>query len=956
MPDFGREVIPILSDHCFHCHGPDPSTRQADLRLDHREHAQGVLGGTISDSEVWARIVASEDDVRMPPPDQVHQLDAHERDVLRRWIDGGSPYQSHWAFETPQRAVPPPPDPQNLTGAAKGPVDAFLNEALAEAGLSPVGSTDPQTYARRVALTLTGLPAPEPWIQDYLRDPSPKNKTILIDRLLASPDYGIHHAKDWLDAVRYGDTHGMARDDERSIWLYRDWVVDALNASVPFDRFTIAQLAGDLLQDPSVQDHVATGFLRCNVSTAEGGSIEDELVVSYAADRVDTIGTVWMGLTVACAKCHDHKFDPLSQKEYYQLLALVNNLDEEPMNGNAMAPPPLVRVPDEDQAKELADIEEQIVHLERRRDLLARQRVGEADFAADLAHLLRDDGQPEWSWHRLSGLRVPNNTAIAEDWPLGPEKPFDDSDTFDRVVRSGPWDDLSQPKPDRPTVRWEAFDASSERVSVSGDNEAKFFHATLRADRPTVLRLEFGSDETLWKPVRYQIWLDERLVVAHRYRQDEVPFDDALDLAIGPGVHSLKIAVSAFGGPLRGWFRMHAPEEPLTKTKAAELLVCTMDPHGRELTENLRQLQDRRLRIEQSVAVSMVARERTAARPTFVLDRGRYDHPTVAVHRATPRVLGGRPTTDRLDFARWLVSPRHPLTARVAINRIWGQAFGRPLVETSGDFGLQGTRPTHPKMLDDLAARWPSRGWDIKRLRRELLSTAAFARRGLRPPSSDPSNRWLSVAAVHRLDSETIRDTRMLAAGMLDRRMGGRGVKPPQPTGLWAPVSQPNSTTANFVADSGTKPFRRSLYLFWKRTAPPPSMQTFDAPTRDACLVARSRTNTPLQALALLNDFQNMQAAGGMAIRRGGGNLDIPQAFEDAVGRRPTDAESARLRSLHRDLRDHYAEHTQDAERLVRSLELQPWFGGPVFPPNEVAAATMLCNTLLNLSESITRP
>ena len=701
------------------------------------------------------------------------------------------------------------------------------------------------------------------------------------------------------------------------------------------------------------------------MSTAEGGSIDEELIASYAADRVDTVGTVWMGLTIACAKCHDHKFDPTTQADYYRLTALFNNLDEEPMNGNAVDPTPVAEVPTRRQRESLRRIDELAADLDdrlrQRRDAI----VGSGDYERWAAHeptVAPEDVRAwvdRWTWHRVTGLRQPNNTAVAEDRPLGPENGFDIDQSFDAR------------KPDGSTVHWKTHSPGGDGwTRVMSDNAANFYYVAfdtpgdLGFDGGFDLPLTIASRETLWKPVRFRVWLDDAVVFDRRFRQDEIPMERTLTIPVEPGRHSLKIQVAAFGGPLRGQFRVDADELAKQLTASVddeatrERYTRFVDPAGLELRRQREHLRRHRIAIRNRIPVTMISRERDEVRPTHLLVRGAYDHPGDAVARGVPTFLAEKADVDdRLEFARWLTSGDHPLTARVQVNRIWKSAFGRGLVGTDGDFGLQGSRPTHPRLLDDLAVDYVRGGWSSKRVLRDIVLSGTFGQSSIpRGLDVDPTGESLAFYPRRRMPAEVIRDTRLQAGGLIAHRIGGRGVKPPQPAGLWEPVSQPNSTTARFVADDVPRHYRRSMYLFWKRTAPPPSMQTFDAPMRDACVVDRGRTNTPLQALALLNEYQNLQAAAGMARRFGrAGRFDVASAFRAATGREPTPAETDTVRRTHRELIDAYRDATDDVAALSDSVGWNDVGASARFDA-ATAAATLTASMLLNLSESVTIP
>ncbi len=936
--DFNRDVRPILSDKCFACHGFDAGSRQADLRLDRPEEAAGVLVGTGAPgadprqgSEVWARLISADPDVQMPPPEFGKSVTPAERETLGRWIDQGAAYQTHWAFE-PILAPNAPP------GSATW-IDGWIDEGLRKEELRPAPLASPHSIARRVALDLVGLQADPTVLTEYLEQPNERGYRRLVDRLLADPGFGEHQARAWLDTARYGDTHGMARDDERSIWPYRDWVVASINDNQPIDRFTVEQLAGDRLDQPTLSQIVATGFLRCNVSTAEGGSIEQELRVRYAGDRTETLATTWLGLTVGCAACHDHKFDPISQVEHYRLAAFFADIDEEAMNGNALAPSPTVPVPSDAQARRMARIESQM-----------------AAIAAKLAVI-----EPPAGWS-IDDIAF---SGSAGGWQQsGPLTPTDNTDAYFDTAGAGEQAD------------WR--DVQGDRVTISSDNSATMLSRELTTSVARNVQLRLASNETLWKPLRITVWVGDRLVHWQAYRQSDVPFDQIIDLPLNVGVNRVIVRVSQFGGPVRATVELdagqlnHLPVDDDAKHHRLFVDVC-----GREMFGKWLQRREASLRLAREIPVTMVSRPAATPRQTYVLARGQYDHPTDPVTPAGPAVLppvvarnGGVP--DRLDLARWLVDPQHPLPARVWANRLWQSIFGHGLVSTPEDFGTQGQPPTHPELLDRLATELIRTGWDRKRMLRQMVLADAYRRRSDHDvkvddawQDRDPENRFLAAGPSGRLSGETLRDTILQAAGQLDRTIGGRGVKPPQPQGLWEPVSQPNSTTARFVADRGGQVVRRSLYTFWKRTAPPPMMATFDAPTRESCTVRRSVTNTPMQALLLLNDPQLFAAAGGLARRasalpsdtfspnwsKGDNDEDrfLAAAMGFALGRTADGIEQDLLRRSHDDYHNYFVEHPDSANQLASLADLN-------LPPAQAAARVMMAHTIFNLSEMVTRP
>lgn len=740
--DFDRQIRPLLADNCFQCHGPDERARKAKLRLDRREGLLGqVAPGRPEASPLLERISSSDPDHRMPPPGSGRSLTPAQIARIRTWISRGARWTRHWALRPITR--PAVPSATGLEIRSRNAIDRFVGVRLQQQGLTPSGPSDRGRLVRRVTLDLTGLPPLPRDVDTVVADGGADWFERLVDRLLGSPRFGEHHARHWLDLARYADTDGYQDDEPRVMWRWRDWVIDVVNHNMPFDRFTIEQLAGDLLPGARPEQVLATGFNRNNRTNGEGGSIAEEFRVEYIIDRLDTLSTTWMGLTLACARCHDHKYDPLSQRDFYRLFAFFNNIPEKgTYRRNA---PPLLKIPTPVVADELAQLSKSI------------------------------DALPE-------------------------------------------------------------------------------------------------SDKS-------------------------------------------------------------------RKT-----------------------LEIRRTALLKAVPSTMVMRE-GPSRDTFILVRGRYDRHGEKVTAGVPAALPGLNRDlprNRLGLARWLVDDRHPLTARVAVNRIWQQLFGRGLVETPEDFGAQGSRPSHPALLDWLASEFRDGGWDVKRLLR-LIVTSHTYRQSSRvrrvDVQRDPDNRWLARGSRLRLSAEMIRDQALAVSGLLVEQLGGPSVKPYQPAGLWKEIAGGASGAYKngYRADRGVGLYRRSLYTFWRRTIPPPMMATFDAPSREACSVRRGRTNTPLQALALMNDTLFVEAARHLADRVAGaatvaGRIDL--AFARVLGRRPRAIERQLLMASYRRSHVRFAVHPALGKQLLAVGESK----SP--DPGDVAAAAALvttCHVILNLDEAVTR-
>nr|WP_240893931.1 PSD1 and planctomycete cytochrome C domain-containing protein [Limisphaera ngatamarikiensis] len=1007
---FNRDIRPILSDHCFHCHGFDANHRKADLRLDTREGATAprkgrpaVVPGDPEASELWHRITAADPADRMPPPDSGHVLTPEQIERVRRWIAEGAPYEKHWSFEPPQR--PPLPEVRR-TDWPRNAVDRFILARLEREGLAPSPEADRVTLIRRVTLDLTGLPPTPEEVEAFLKDNRPDAYERLVDRLLDSPRYGEHMAHYWLDAARYGDTHGLHLDNERSMWAYRDWVVSAFNRNLPFDRFTVEQLAGDLLPNPTRDQLIASGFNRCNVTTSEGGAIEEEFRVRYAVDRVETVGTVWMGLTLGCAACHDHKIDPITQKEFYQLFAIFNNLAENAMDGNALLPPPSLSLPTPEQERELAALERRLQELES----ALTARVAQVAYRDPAEQEDRARPQPvEVSW-------------VDDDFPPGAEPRRNEGNPAHRwvMVEEGPVQKGRRSLERSGQGVHQTFFSSCDQPLVVGTDDVLFAHVFLDPEAPpTAVMLQYHVDGQ-WS--RRANWGDpdaipygrpgtpEKLQMGPlppvgRWVRLEV---STAALGLAPGTRITGMAFTLFGG--RAWWD-HAglvtvrdpgrdPEQSLTawwdreRSRAREsglpeslrrLLdrswteltpgerddvrfhylrhVYTGDAELVELRTQREKVRAQKADLERQIPGTLISRELEQPRPAHVLIRGQYDKPGEPVGPGVPAILPPLPPaerTNRLTFALWLVSPEHPLTARVTVNRFWQQLFGIGLVRTSEDFGLRGEWPSHPELLDWLAVEFRESGWDVKRLMRLLVTSATYRQSSRVTPElleRDPENRLLARGPRHRLDAEVVRDSVLFVSGLLNLEMGGRGVRPYQPPGIWEAVGYTTSNTARYEQDHGPALYRRSLYTFWKRTAPPPFMVLFDAPSREQCTVRRERTTTPLQALALMNDVQVVEASRHLGARmwREGGTDDrarLRRGFRLVTGRAPEPEEELVLLE---NLKRQRARYQNDLESARALLAVGESPAPEDIPPGELAAYTLVANLLLNLDEFLTK-
>lgn len=991
--DFNRDIRPILSDTCYKCHGPDEEHRAADLRLDTQEGLDyAVVPGEPSDSELVARITSDDPDMLMPPVDSGRELTEDQISKLKAWVAQGAKWQQHWAFVPPTRPQVP------ATEWGSNPIDRFVVRQIEQAGLSPNPRADRSQLLRRVSMDLTGLPPTPDQLEQFLADDSPDAYEKQVDRLLASPRYGEHRARYWLDAARYGDTHGLHLDNYREMWLYRDWVIDAYNRNLPYDQFAIEQLAGDLLEDPTQEQIIASGFNRAHITTSEGGAIAAEVDMRNVVDRTSTMGTVFMGLTIGCCVCHDHKYDPISQQEYYQLYAFFNSLEGNPLDGNAKDHPPVLRVYSEAQKHRRAEIDQQLASIDQKR----KEKLAEIDYqepkqetSTEVSEQPQDfvwvdDAFPDgaepstWDWNQsltepFAGKRSWFRKAdgLSQHFFISARNPLqvhsEDDVLFAHVYFP------SDQQPDEIMLQWN--DGSWEHRAYWGDNQIDWGandspsrrHAGPLPEAGKWVRLEVRAGDVGFKPgSRINGWAftqfggavqwDAAGIVTRgaplaQYRSLTQWVTDMSRIADRKLPEPVK---SLVGKPMDQW----TEDERMAVTHYFLEYQCEDTIAEFQVLHQQREdLIQEKKNLEQSAPTTLVSRELPEPKSAFIMKRGEYDQPGDAVQRDTPGVLPAFPDDlprNRLGLARWLVSDGHPLTARVAVNRIWQQVFGKGLVKTSEDFGAQGQPPSHPELLDWLAVDFVEHDWDVKRLIKQMVMSDTYQQSCLVTPDewkADPENRWLARGPRYRWDAETLRDQALFVAGLLTDQIGGPSVKPPQPDGLWFAVGYSGSNTVRFKKDQGhDKVHRRSLYTFWKRTSPPPQMSTFDAPSREECTVRRERTNTPLQALLLMNDPQYVEAARHFASRiiSEGGESDrakFAYAVRSALCRDLRSQEDAKLQQYLEQCRADFATDPERAEKLVAIGETPAQSDDPT----ELAAWTMVANLIFNLDEFVSK-
>ena len=986
---FSRKIRPILSDKCFACHGPDDKSREGGFRLDVREQAMAeadsgvppIVAGDPAASELVRRITADDESELMPPPDSNKTLSTEEITLLQQWIAQGAKWEKHWSFIPLQRTEPPKATLADETTSA---IDRFLLARLERAGLKPSPETDRVTLIRRVSFDLTGLPPTPEEVRTFVTDNRPDAYERLVDRLLASTRYGEHMARYWLDAARYGDTHGLHLDNYREMWPYRDWVVRAFNNNMPFDQFTLEQLAGDLLPEPSNEQLVATGFNRCHVTTSEGGSITEEVYVRNVVDRVETFGTVFLGLTIGCTRCHDHKYDPLTMHDFYSLFAYFNSLDGKALDDNRKDPPPVLRAPSPDQEKRLAEINQLIADLETQLytddpALDAEQTAWEQQIAPMYVSLNQEIGLDsnkqtapassyltlgEWQWVGPFSA----NKRYLQSQKQGPEgKELNLAEEFEiSTGKKISW----KPRPD-----WVDGKVHND---LPGAPAANFISRSIVASTAQELDVSLGSDDGV------VVYLNGEQVFKNFTDRAAAADQEKLTLKLRPGENQLLIKILNYQGVSGFYFKITSDqtiipgdllelvrqspgertEEQRQKLRHYFRNQISQSAQVVEIRQRLADVRTQHAELDRQVGLTLVWKEKKEPRPAFILNRGEYDQRGEQVARQTPSILPSLPAgapNDRLGLARWLVDPGHPLTARVAVNRFWQQVFGTGLVKTSDDFGSQGEPPSHPELLDWLALNLMDSDWDVKAFVKSLVTSAAYRQTVRVAPDAyrvDPENRLLARGPRYRLDGEMLRDQALAASGLLVNHLGGPSVKPPQPKGLWFAVGYSGSNTVRFTADKGhDKVHRRSLYTFIKRTSPPPQMSAFDGPSRESCTVRRERTNTPLQALLLLNDPQYVEAARALAERVLGeaGPSDEQRAalmFQLCTCRSPNVEELAELVQAFRTELRHYRQQSTKAEQLVAIGETKP---AEHLDRAELAAWTLVANVLLNLDEVVTK-
>ncbi len=1027
--EYNRDVRPILSENCFSCHGADSAARKAKLRLDRFEDATAkpedgnppFVPGKPDLSEGIRRIFDEGEDI-MPPEKSHKVLTPTQKALLKRWVSEGAKYQPQWSLIAPKRPQLPAVKKKEWTRNA---IDSFILARLEREKLEPAPEADRRTLARRVHLDLIGLPPTREEVEAFVNDKSPDAYGKLVDRLLASPQWGEHRGRYWLDAARYGDTHGIHFDNFREMWSYRDSVFNAFNANMPFDQFTIEQLAGDLLPNATLDQKIASGFNRCNITTSEGGAIDEEYLVLYARDRTDTTSQVWLGLTAGCAVCHDHKYDPLSQKEFYQLSAFFNNTTQKAMDGNRKDTPPVIVVPKPEDQSRWDEL--QSATISAAKFVEERKQTARADFEAWLtkpeftqlesqlpqskpvliAQLSEGSGESllmevagQWRTNTISTNAAWQDGAIAEKaWIISSQATpnikdvgdFERDQKFSYAVWLKPLNDqtgavfarMNEGDAQRGWDLWLEDGKPSAHIIHSWSDNAlkvvskkklprdKWSHVCVTYDgssKAEGLKIFINGEEQ-------QVNLDKNNL-KNTVRTD-APFTLGkrsgglhLDKA---GIQDLRIfrveltkqEVNALTKVGRIKWLVKKSSTERTKDETEELFPMwleSLDKSYPGLLETKIKLDSEAKEIAKRGSIAHVMHERDSAAEAYLLFRGEYDKRRDKLTPETPSALPPMPIDlprNRLGFAKWLLLPEHPLTARVTVNRYWQELFGAGFVRTAGDFGVAGEMPSHPELLDWLAVEFRESGWDVKKFFRLMVTSATYRQAAnvtKEKLAKDPQNRLLARGPRFRMDAEMVRDHALAASGLLVNRIGGPSVKPYQPTGLWDIVGLPEGNTRIYVQDTGDNLYRRSVYTFWKRMSPPPSMDIFNAPNRETCTVRRERTDTPLQALVTLNDPQFVEAARKLAEQTINSSTADDERLDFMAERliaRPLRPKELKIVSAGmRDLLDHYQKSPKEAEKLIAVGESK---ADAKLDKPTLAAYTMVANQLMNLDEVLNK-
>ncbi len=1036
---YNRDIRPILADNCFACHGADSAAREADLRLDRRDDAiesNAITAGEPDQSEMLARILTDDADLLMPPAETKKKLSSEQIELLKRWIAEGAQYQPHWSFIPAQSVVPPTVENESWV---KNTIDRFVLATLEANGIAPAAEAEPRSLFRRLHLDITGLPPQPDDVTAFVNDYAARGDDALsdwIDRLMSSTAWGEHRARYWLDAARYADTHGMHFDNYREMWPYRDWVIRSFNANQRFDQFIVEQIAGDLLDHPTDDQLIATGFQRCNMTTNEGGTIDEENLANYSVDRVQTFGWVYLGLTTNCAQCHDHKFDPLTQKDYYSLAAFFRNTTQGAKDGNVKdgLGPALVVPSDQDRprwkqldseiAQARTDRDQYKAELEQRsqdwfasltpeslaselptRGLFVHLPLNDAQGNSVRATVSEDDSDAERSFEATGDIQW------TEGGKLGPAPIVKRGSTFEL----GQFGDFEQDQPfsfgcwvrpsggnrtaailarmdEAASYRgWDLFQNgksfSVHLIDAWPDNSIKVttkdelvtpdqwqhifvtYNGSGRASGIQIYvdgRLRDVKVENNSLSIKASIRTTTPLRIGQRSKSSVFDGGAIQDVRIyGRTLDSVEVRQLAEAANLQTILATAADQRtPEQQSAVFDYYLATQDKPFLTLVKAVNELEQEKKSIASRSPVTHIQVEKkdTPAMANILI-RGEYDRPSEQVEAAPPAALHPLPEgapRNRLGLAQWLIDPVNPLTARVTVNRFWQQVFGAGIVGTSEDFGVMGEIPTHPELLDSLAVEFQGTGWDVKRFFKQLLMSATYRQASVVTPEKlefDRDNRLFSRGPRFRMDAEMVRDCELASSGLLSSQMYGPGVKPYQPPAIWDIVGLPNGDTRDYQQSHGQDLYRRSLYSFWKRMAPPPSLEAFNAPSREVCTVRRERTNTPLQALVTLNDPQFVEAARYLATQAIVHSDDDQVKLIDFItsrvlGRLFTATEQAIVLADQQVFLNYYNANHDAASALINTGETKP---DESIDPAKLATWTMVCNQIMNLDETLNK-
>ncbi len=1035
--EFNRDIRPILAEACFHCHGPDPGSRKASLRLDTeagffatREAKDGsksespVVRGKPDSSPLYLRLISTDEDEVMPPKKEHKDLKPEQITRVKSWIEQGAPWQQHWSFIKPERTKLP-----EVKNAAwvRNPIDRFVLAKLEQTSLAPALEADRHNLARRLSLDLTGLPPAPALVAAFAKDTSPDAYDKLVDRLMKTEQWGEHRGRYWLDAARYADTHGMHFDNYREMWPYRDWVIDSFNANQPFDKFTLEQIAGDLLPHRTDSQLIATGFQRCNITTNEGGTIDEENLMLYAADRVQTLGWVYMGLTTNCSQCHDHKFDPITQRDYYSMAAFFRNTTQPPKDGNSKDSSPSLVIASASDKPRWSALPNEIAAATLRRDARKAAATKEFDtWAATAKPESIDQAMPSKGsvihvpLHEGKGdtiacqppapqpIKVTGPITWAPGGKLGPAPVLKPSSTIDlgnvgdfdhnQAFSYGAWIKAANVTASGGIIGrmdtqhghrgWDLFQEGNTlavHIVSNWPNDAikvvikkpvlrpkQWQHVFITYNGKGAAGIQIfvnGEAQPLkvdtnnLKPAS-SIRTTTPLRLGQRSHSDYFDGGSIQDFRLySRPIDAAEVMTLYNAGPLRNLLAVPAAKRNDTqRTALYDHYLGTHDAPYQAESKAIAKLETERDSIKARSPITHIQEEKMGSKAmTHILMRGAYDKLGEEVEANSPSflppLLAGAPR-NRLGLAQWLIDPANPLTARVTVNRFWQEIFGTGLVKSSEDFGIMGSAPSHPELLDWLAVEFRESGWDVKRFFKLIVTSATYRQAATTTPEKiekDRDNKLLSRGPRFRMDAEMLRDYALAVSATLSATMGGPGTKPYQPSNIWDQVGIGN--TRDYQQDKGENLYRRTVYNFWKRMAPPPNLDIFNAPNREVTCVRRERTNTPMQALVTMNDPGFIEAARNLAQRAMLAAGNDPDKIIDHIAQatlcRPLRANEVPIvQASYTDLQAHYKTNASDAAALLIVGESK---ANPKLDATTLAAWTMVCNELMNLDEVLNK-